>query len=240
MFWEALGGAQSSGGDWLTTQSAVPEREIALGTNVQQTKRALLALLTEEEAKSRKACKSDSRVDTWTFEDSARVIYSTKAREGWEAIGAALKAYQHAINLFWLHLHSEGYPARLYQSWRRQYRALAKDAPREDVEAEILFMLRDAARRFDPDRGVPFVHAAPQWIFGDLAEWIRLQVTDVRRPRAVRRGRVESDESFDRPTPALGQTMRDGDGPLAYPFDEDAQLELAAEERNAAKSHKAL
>lgn len=165
------------------------DSERALATQVLSTKAALLDMLTEEERQSRKITKDDSRTHVWTFEDSANALDRPELKQ-------ALKAYQQAVNAFWVRTYCDGTPERIYRQWQRKNRALARTILREEVEAEIVFRLRDAIERFDPAHGVPFQVFAAQRLIGGmrLVEWARQEKTVVQRPRSVRR---RSDFPFD-------------------------------------------
>jgi len=176
-------------------------KEMALGEHVQQTKAALLALLTEEERKSKKPTQANGRVHMWTFEDTARLIAEEKQREGWEEIKEALRAYQNAVNQFWIYLHSSGAPEKLYRQWKAKHRHQATLVSREDAEAEILFLLRDAIAWFSPEKRIPFLFAMAHYIYGDLGDWVTLQTSAVEHIRAERRaGGIPADYSLDTPS----------------------------------------
>lgn len=174
------------------------EVETALASVVQREKAALLALLSPEEQKTRKIKKAEDRIHVWTFEDSASQIVSERTREDWPNVRQALKAYQHAVNAFWSRVYCDGTPERLYRQWSRSNRQLARMIPREDVEAEIVFGLREAIQNFDPTCGVPFRLFAAQMLIDGMRiiTWARQQKTVVRRMRQHLREGVEFDTSF--------------------------------------------
>lgn len=165
------------------TKRVSPERERELSSAVYRAKLELLELLTPEERRSRHAThlanpKRDEGV-AWTFEDSAQLL----AEQGRQDVKTALRAYQNAINAMWIYLHSCEVSEKLYGLWRRKNRHLATLIAREDVEAEILFRIRDCIRRYNPTLGYPFLGYVPSVLFGDLTEWARNQVSVVSRPR---------------------------------------------------------
>lgn len=201
----------------------VRERELALA--VHRSKQTLQALLSPEERRSKHGARLDNprRDDggvVWTFEDSAALL-AQESRE----VKDALRKYQEAINAFWLYLLSCEVPEKLYSMWRRKHRHIATLVPREDVEAEIVFRLRDAIRRFNPTAGAPFLGYVPSVLYGDLLEWVRGQVTVVVRPR---------DAVLRKETPPADTGLASESSRGAYAPDLDVLIELIDEDREDA------
>jgi hypothetical protein len=216
---------------------ALVERDLAL--QVDNTKHALLMLLTPEQRRSRHAsakANPEVRVEAWTFEDSAQLLAQDD-----ETVRNALRAYQQAVNAMWLYMHSCNVAEKFAAMWRRKHRSVASLVPREDVEAEVLFRLRDAIRRFDPHRGTRFIGFAPNVIFGDLVEWARAQQSVVSRPRdtVLRKTTPPADTEHTRDpdmpgTDAYRAPHRSASArpqQLGYRPDENVLLELIDEDR---------
>lgn len=223
---------------------ALVERDLALA--VDRTKAALLELLTPEQRRSRHAsakANPEVRTEAWTFEDSAQLLAQDN-----ETVREALRAYQHAVNAMWLYMHSCNVAEKFAAMWRRKHRSVASLVPREDVEAEVLFRLRDAIRRFDPNRGTRFIGFAPNVIFGDLVEWARAQQSVVSRPRdtVLRKTTPPADTGFVSTDSVTGTSPRNSRhdayrpshrsarptySQASYTPDEDTLLELLDEDR---------
>lgn len=162
--------------------------ERSYGQIVQERRAVLLGLLTDEEKTTRRVTKTSGRAYPWTFEDSARQIVSAQTPERWETVSRALIAYQSAVNDFWGHVYREKVPEFVVGQWFRKFRRqAAKGIDRSEMEAEVIFMLRDAIRRWNPSEGVPFKLYACRVIFDDLSEWVRQQWSVVERSRAEKR-----------------------------------------------------
>jgi len=161
--------------------------ERSRGEIVQERKQKLLSLLTDAEKTTKKVTKTSGRAYPWTFEDSARQIVSDRVEGRCEEVGRALIAYQSAVNEFWLHLYKTQVPEYVVSQWCKKYRSWAKVVDKPELEAEVIFMLRDVIRRWDPTQGVPFRLYACRVLFDDLIEWVRQHLSDVERPRSEKR-----------------------------------------------------
>lgn len=168
-------------------RNVIADQEQALGDAVQAAKAALLTLLTEDERKTRVPSKNDEHTYPLTFEDAAAHIARGQTREGWEQVRDAHLRYQRALNDFWGAVYRDGLPEWLYAKWKAKYRRLAREMSREDVEAEIVFRLRDLIRDYDPRMGVPFRLFAAKVGLAPLADWVSAWLAGVRVPRAVLR-----------------------------------------------------
>lgn len=170
--------------------------ERALAEAVQAAKSELLTLLREDERRTVRRRRKDGRAYPQTFEDAAQRVAASARDARQEIVRAALKRYQDAINALWSRLHLDGTPEYLYSVWASQERELARQFPRIEVEAEIIFIMRDLIAHFNPSHGIAFRRYAPKSLRRALRLWAGTQRSVVRRPElSIRRvnGHVAQD-----------------------------------------------
>lgn len=156
--------------------------ELALAQEVQAAKKALRSLLRIDERKTVRRRMADGRAYPRTFEDTALRVSSDTRDPRASVMRDALKRYQDAINALWSRLHLDGTPEYLYSVWAAQERDLARLFPRTEVEAEIIFIMRDLIAHFDPSHGIAFRRYAPKSLRRALRLWAGTQRSVVRRP----------------------------------------------------------
>ncbi len=178
--------------------SQMDPAELSRAEIVQSTKAALLALLTDAEKTTQKITKSSGRVYTSTFEDAARLIVSRQEPDRWQAVSAALTAFQTAVNDLWTYLYRQGTAEYLASYWRQKHRTRAKLVPKEDMEAEVVFMIRELiTHRFDPKHGVPFRFFAARALMSPLSAWVTKETTVISLSRDASRAEVMGDLTLD-------------------------------------------
>jgi hypothetical protein len=187
-------------------------QEAELASEVQVTKRALLELLPEADREASKGRGSDGPI---LFEDKAKArglwLMEQGHMEEARALGAALAAFQKAVNEAWVAAVRQGLPSALAAEWRRKNRLRAQGLSKEDVEAEVMFALRHFIIRFDPHEGERLFSYAYRGVLQHLTEWstqtqmpVHVPQKEARTALAVQ-GRFpvrEDDEMYD-PWPAV-------------------------------------
>ena len=154
---------------------AVAEREMADG--VQARKRELLELLPEGDRDTTSVRGSSPAI---TFEDKA------KARAKWhrdhcpdskvthelaDLIEQRLAAFQAAVNVYWSWAVSHGLPTALAAEWRKKHRKQGQHISKEEVEAEVIFILRHFIIRFAPTNEERLFSYAYRGVLQHLTEW---------------------------------------------------------------------
>lgn len=155
---------------------------------VQEAKRVLLALLTDEEKIPRRTRVTAER-DYRTFEDIAREISkSDDPRAG--NVGAALAVFQSAVNDSWEAAFRSGAHRKLARGWLNRWRGTLKDVGAvtfDEIEGEVLWALRRFIVRYQNNDDAQLMTYAFPGICRWLHEYVVAALLPVEVPRQVRR-----------------------------------------------------
>jgi hypothetical protein len=161
----------------------VTDREQELGRLVIKRKEELKEALTPSEQKTTRRLGS-AYPDT--FEEKATFL----AQEGHpraQWVAPRLKAFQEAVNALWVYEIEQRLPERLVKTWRQKHRGYSWIA-QEDLEAEVIFLMRHFIVRWDPDvaQAAQLFNYAYRGVHQALTEWAANQ-GPVELPRGEKR-----------------------------------------------------
>ena len=167
------------------------QREQELAEIVQVALARLLARLDPEE---RKTTRSHGSPPPLTFEDKARAIAESERDPRAKDVGAALHAFQEAVNAFWVFAIQCELPEKLTSTWTRKHRADAANLQHSDLEAEVVFALRYQIIRYCAGTDASLESFASRGVHQHLTEWMAQQgpvelpqrVARMERPRKYR------------------------------------------------------